>query len=150
MTNEIVPFAEANRFLSMVDKQPFKCWEWLGPRRGSGYGEFSLHKKNHLAHRVMWALTFGESPKQHVLHRCDNPGCVNPLHLMDGSQSDNMRDKIIKGRHRSKSKTGGKLIPEQVRAIRADPRPQSAIAKDFGISQVMVSCIKRGASWRYV
>lgn len=80
----------------------------------------------------------------HVLHRCDNPSCVNPDHLFLG---DNMHDKQMKGRHHKQI-----LSTADVAEIRAAPRyarfSAAAFAERFGVT---VSCIKQvraRASWK--
>lgn len=59
-----------------------------------------------LAHRVAWVLAGNELPAGAcLLHKCDNPACINPLHLFLGSRRDNMHDMTRKGRNK-KSKIG--------------------------------------------
>lgn len=62
------------------------------------------------AHRVAWELTYGPIPNGlRVLHTCDNPRCVNPGHLMLGTQSDNIADSMRKGRFTAHHITGVRL-----------------------------------------
>jgi len=77
-----------------------ECWIWgVTGRRDYEYGSFQYGGKTYRAHRISWALHFGEiGHKLVICHKCDVKGCVNPKHLFMGSQGDNMRDKWAKGR----------------------------------------------------
>lgn len=89
----------AERFNEKVVKTENGCWEWQGRKNANGYGIFTVgHTEKVLAHRMAWKLAYGYMPELHCLHKCDNPGCVNPEHLFLGTQSDNMRDMWDKGR----------------------------------------------------
>jgi hypothetical protein len=75
------------------------CWLWGGGRSENGYGAFYWHGKQTGAHRVAYELVHGSiASDMLVLHKCDNPPCVNPDHLFLGTPQDNMTDKTIKGR----------------------------------------------------
>ena len=80
------------------------CWEWQAGKQKQGYGLFAF-KLGTLAHRCSWMLYCGEIPKGLiVMHICDNVGCVNPLHLRLGTDKDNTRDMLEKGRHTNQKK----------------------------------------------
>jgi DNA invertase Pin-like site-specific DNA recombinase len=99
-----------------------------------------------------------------VLHRCDQPRCVNPAHLFLGTRKDNTQDAITKGRffanrhdHRGGSQPGernprAKLTSGQVYAIRAlkGQGTQQEIARQFGVSQRTVSKIQTGQLWTHL
>lgn len=74
------------------------CWEWSAKRNEDGYGWFRLAGQAQGAHRAAYKLLIGEPGKLHVLHRCDNPPCVNPAHLWLGTNLDNIHDRDAKGR----------------------------------------------------
>jgi len=142
--------------LAHYTKKGAGCWEWTGSRDPNGYGRLNIGGYPALAHRLSWQVHCHEiSPEQHVLHRCDNPACVRPDHLFLGDQADNNHDMIAKGRFSPGVSLGedhghAKLTDDDVRAIRAHPGPQTAIAKQFGISQAQVSDIKRRKSWAHL
>lgn len=79
-----------------------ECWEWRGSRLAGGYGVFLVERKQLGAHRYAWIVAQGAIPDGlHVLHTCDNRGCVNPAHLFLGTHRDNMDDCTRKGRRPS-------------------------------------------------
>lgn len=86
-----------------------ECWLWTACVNGGGYGVFSAwgeRPKMVLAHRFSYFLATGTVPTV-CRHTCDNPPCVNPAHLLDGTHKDNVFDKVRRGRinHRNTNKT---------------------------------------------
>lgn len=134
------------RFFSFVKKTE-SCWLWTGATSALGYGKLSVDGKLRQATAISYFLQHGTWPELFMCHSCDNPPCVNPDHLFPGDHKANHQDMMKKGRQ---GKGSSKLTPEQVLAIRQDARPQSAIAKDFGVSKGAVSCIKLGKTWKHI
>ncbi len=92
---------EVQRFWNFVDKTSY-CWLWTGTQVGKGYGYFRINnpRKKILAHRYSYQLHFGKFPEYlQVMHICDNPLCVNPKHLKTGTNMDNVKDMMNKGRN---------------------------------------------------
>jgi len=90
------------QLLFFTQKTSTGCIEW--PRRigNNGYGRLKANGKFWLAHRYTWTLLVGEIPaNMHVLHKCDNPKCINIEHLFLGTDLDNTLDKIAKGRYKN-------------------------------------------------
>lgn len=146
----------APRFWPKVEKSE-GCWEWRAhrlkrTRHQLDYGRMKAGGGLRLAHRVSWELHFGPIPPgMCVLHRCDNPGCVRPDHLLLGTIADNNADKANKGRSRSGKQ---KLTEGQVRAIRdryaAGGASHASLALEHGVSKAAVSALLAGRSWRNV
>ena len=137
------------RFWSFVWR-PTKggCWIWKGSTACGGYGCFTLPGCiSARAHRVSWELCYGDIPDDmNVLHKCDNPPCVNPEHLWLGTPSDNRMDSVRKGR-------AYKLIEDEVleirRLIKLSLYTQGDIAKKFKINRSSVSLIESYKTWNY-
>jgi hypothetical protein len=141
------------RFWEKVNKTS-TCWWWTGARNNLGYGFIRRRPKTYSAHRLSW--TFANGPIEDslwVLHKCDNPSCVNPDHLFLGTHRDNERDKTEKGRAHRIGTRNAKLTEEQVREIRvlsAAGLSQRKIASQFGVTQVTICNVQRGRSYSYV
>jgi hypothetical protein len=88
------------------------CKIWQGSKRSSGrngqafYPSMRYMGKTIAVTRYIKGVLLGESIEGLcVMHTCDNTLCLNPEHLIVGTHSDNMRDKLAKGRDPNKSKT---------------------------------------------
>jgi len=137
-----------------------RCWLWQGSVRGSnGYGRISVGGVTHQAHRYSWMIHNGEiGAGLFVCHKCDTPLCVNPDHLFLGTHQENMNDCVAKGRTNGGTKTPlrgsknakSKLSESQVALIRSLNWPQRKIASHFGVSQALISKIKRNEMWRHI
>ena len=138
------------RFWSKVDVGlKSQCWSWKGGTSDAGYGRFKLDGKLVSPHRFAYEQLNGPIPEGSgyhgtvVRHQCDTPACVNPYHLQIGSQRENVADMDAKGR-RVSQRPSRVLTPEQIEAIRRDPRVQRIIAAEYGISKTHVCAIKLG------
>ncbi len=124
------------------------CWHWLGTLGSDGYGRIKHHGKTYQAHRFSYESFKGPIPEGLcVLHRCDNPRCVNPTHLVIGTVLDNHRDKVSKGRQGLPIR---KLTVEDVGEIRDAidaGEKRSEIARRFGVCRSTVQDIDKGRSW---
>lgn len=147
-------------FWTHVERTP-GCWLWTGEKNSKGYGRFRKNGQWHLAHRFSWEAFKGPlSDGLCVLHRCDNPRCVNPKHLFLGTQTDNMRDCANKGRlvlpeqkAEGTQHYSAKLTEDDVRAIRrrfASGEGQRCIAESFGLKRTTIAAITQGRTWKHV
>ena len=85
-----------------------RCWAWSGTKDKHGYGHVNYGGEYWLAHRLSWFLAKGARPKMALLHSCpggDNPNCVNPEHLREGTALDNTRDMMNRDGHYTQRRT---------------------------------------------
>lgn len=151
----------AERFWQYVNKTD-SCWLWTGATSRGGYGVINAggnSDKILRAPRVSWALHNGPIPDGlSICHRCDNPPCVNPLHLFVGTIRDNNVDMWRKGRQSPPPQLIGsqnpqaKLTAQQVQEIRARYKRgtrQVACVREYGIAQSLIWRIVHGRTWQY-
>lgn len=149
--------SSADRLLRYTPVRPENgCWEWAGAKFPTGYGAVRHDNRTLRAHRVAYEIWVGPIPAEAMLrHTCDNYGCVNPAHLVPGSAQDNSDDMTTRWRsligstnHESKLTEGD--VAQIRRLLRTTTLSQQAIADRFGVSQVLVSRIKRRMAWKHV
>lgn len=129
------------------------CWEWNKDWKRGGYGLLWHDGKNRQAHRVSYAAFSGPIPDGMVVrHTCDNPGCINPDHLVVGTIADNVADREERGRRDVKGEQIGtsKLTETDVLAIRASTLPSGALARKYGVHPTNIWAIRSGKSWRHL
>lgn len=156
------------RFLVKVDKTS-DCWLWTGEISNKGYGRFRYKGSRVSAHRVSYTLFKGEIRGLCVLHKCDNPRCVNPDHLFLGTHRDNLMDAIKKGRHMVGDKNPCRIHPEIIRRGEnhnmaklnnaeveyikkelANGVNITTLSKKFNVSLTTICDIKNGRSWNTI
>lgn len=97
-----IPLAERFAKYLPESRADDECWEWTGACDYHGYGRLNLGRHGQgigKAHRISYEIHVAPIPKgMIVLHRCDNPPCVNPSHLRLGTMSDNTQDMLVKRR----------------------------------------------------
>jgi len=159
-----------DRFWSKVSRcGDDECWEWKAKRDKDGYGRFwdgtftpSGNGRMVGAHQFSLSIATGEERGDRwVLHRCDNPPCVNPKHLYFGTVVDNSRDMISRGRGGKKPHDpafcgerigGSRLTTEQVIEIKSagSDVQNTQLAAVYGVRPTTISQIRRGGSWKHI
>lgn len=145
-----------------------ECWEWTAGTDAYGYGRFF---SDHQDRAHVWSYRHHAGPIPsglHVMHRCDNPPCVNPAHLSLGHPIDNVADKCSKGRqiagdrHYSKSRVmprgadhvnstlSDNVVREMRAAYLAGGISQRVLAARYGISQGYASTVLTRKRREYV
>lgn len=127
---------------------------------GLGYGSLSLHGKKARAHRAVYCKHHGLVAEDIVglviRHTCDNARCINPDHLVLGTQQDNMDDKCLRGRHpKGVQHHKAILSVDDVAFIRANYVRYSkewgttALARMLGVHYTSVHKVVRGTTWSH-
>ena len=142
----------ADRFWDKVRKTD-TCWIWTGALNAQGYGVIDIDGVNRRAHRFVLEMNGQQLPSDMmVLHKCDNPPCVNPDHLFLGSQTDNVKDMRDKSRasdyftQKAHDHPASRLTEDDVENIKAlkGKISQKEIGAMYGIAQQTVSKIHTG------
>lgn len=150
---------EVSRFWSKVIILSIdNCWEWQGGINHDGYGNFYTNSDHIFAHIFSWESTFGKitNKDSRVLHKCDNPKCVNPNHLFLGTQQDNIQDMMNKGRqgHRFGRVNGRTVLSEsdvyEIRKLREGGMTYKGIAKKKNVSEGCVNHVLNGRHWTWL
>lgn len=134
------------------------CWEWTGSIDENGYGNLTWRTDGtqiNKAHRVAYGAFRAHPGKLHVLHTCDNRACCNVSHMFLGTNSDNVQDKVAKGRQaRGSGHACAKMAEEEVLEIRqmfADGYTRKEIAFVFDeLSYRAIANIIQRTNWTHI
>lgn len=138
-----------------VDKET-GCQEWIAALNSDGYGKFGIDGSWVLAHRFSWTLVYGSIPcGMLILHKCNNPKCVNPSHLYVGTDADNARDMLEadpycrSGEANNRAKLSNSNVIE-IRRLLSEGVMQKDIAPIFGVHSGSISKIANGKIWNHI
>ena len=162
MSRKFSPLKE--RLLQATTIDGNGCWICsigVGVGISNRYGQVMIGGGTRISmpnHRAAWVVYRGPIPKgMCVLHTCDTPSCINPSHLFLGSQADNVRDMIAKGRSPDRKGEKGSaayLTAEQVLEIRflwdAGLHTQRQISERCGVNVSNVKSIIYRHSWKHI
>ncbi len=147
----------ASRLFANTKKEE-SCWVWQASRNLYNYGQMRVDIGVRNAHRISYVLHHGPIPANtEVLHKCDNPPCVNPAHLFLGTHVDNIRDMDQKGRRRpvkGESHYHAKLSERQVLEMRERYAKggitKTALGREYGVNDRSACMIINRKTWRHV
>lgn len=145
------------RFWAYTEKRG-DCLVWTGAVNKNGYGCIRINGKSITASRKAFELSKGKIPNGlFILHRCDNPLCVNPEHLFAGTHRDNMHDRDSKGRmggvaisSKGEGNVKAKLTAVDVLTIRSSAEGSRKLGKQYGVDRVTIQGIRRRSIWRHI
>lgn len=148
------------RFDAKVVRQDDGCWIWVGSIGEDGYGRLYVGGTRHMdkAHRVALFFKTGRFPTGVVRHTCDVRACCNPDHVVEGTQLENVRDMIQKGRQvqvlgsrRGTAKLTEKSVADARREWAEGRWPtKKACADAYGVDESTMAKALCGQTWKHV
>lgn len=156
-------WAKVNKAGPRIAHMPTDCWVWTGSHdtvqseKMIGYGLSWRGGRWEKAHRVSWELEYGRRPAALIRHQCDNPRCVRPDHLLEGTDADNAADKVSRNRQqRLKGEAHGRalLTEEDVQMLRETYVPRNvtlkSLADQLGVTIQTVHAAITGRNWSHL
>lgn len=126
------------------------CWEWRGNLNDTGYGRVCHGSQVLNAHRVVAEMKYGKLPSHIVArHTCDNRPCVNPAHIIIGTQRDNVHD-MRWGRSKNPIKKLTEQDVTKMRELYSSGVGTARLADMFNITRSHVWSVVTRRSWGYV
>jgi len=154
------PFQRFKKYIKVIQRDyETPCWEWQRSLSKKGYGKFKVNSQNVSAHVFSYEYFKGKIPKGlQVHHKCNNPSCCNPDHLVLGTHQDNMNYKVKCNRQcKGISINTAKLTSSDILSIRAMYNDNKGVfgiinqlAKQFKINRNQISAIINRKAWKHI
>lgn len=129
-----------HRFLKFIEEVDSGCIVWTSTKNRQGYGKFFYKNKQYPAHRASLELFNGiDAGSDLVLHKCDNPSCVNPEHLYVGTHKQNVKDAMVRDRWVGHVRLSARTVREIKERYAFGGITQQKLADEYGIHQTQVS-----------
>lgn len=118
-------------------------------------GYFQVVRKGKLIrlHRYTYQLFKGNFDEELIVrHTCDNNLCINPEHLILGTDDDNVRDRVERNRSAIGVDNGrSKLNEDDVRFIRkCQDKNNTELGKMFNVDRKSIRNVKDFITWQHV
>ena len=129
------------------------CWICTSHKpTGSGYPVITINGKQYSIHRYMYEMYKHAITKDVIRHICDNPLCINPEHLIEGTHNDNVQDRVARNRSAVGINNGrSKLTEKEVLIIFNDNiTPKVQLAKKYKIDPKVIRDIKQKKKWKHI
>lgn len=132
-----------------------KCILWTKSKTPRGYGVCRIKGKLFLAHRLALAKKLGRPIKKGYCccHSCDNTSCINPEHLFEATQSENILDMFNKNRQKFDINNlyAPKLTVNKVKEIKKRRGENTLkLAQHFGVGRRAIQSIFSGRTWKHI
>jgi hypothetical protein len=144
---------QLKNFNDKIDKG-YRCWIWTAYKTEKGYGQFNLNGESILSHRISYKIHNGSPKGNMVLHKCDNPNCVNPNHLYLGDNSKNIKDAHESGliTETGEQNNRSKITESEAKEIIKMKGKEYAkdLAKKYPVSKNQIYKIWSGERWGHL
>lgn len=152
---ELKMYNQLNKNFKRLDNG---CIEFTGHTDIKGYGKINVSGKTERTHRVSYHLfnkSILGSPDRQVLHKCDNPSCINPHHLYEGTNSDNVKDRVKRnrgavGERIHLSKYSEEFVLELKEYYKISGRSMRQCGRDYNIPESSAVHILCGRNWKHI
>jgi hypothetical protein len=166
--NELTTYQQ---FLKMLHSMPDgdACLVWPFGKISTGYGATLVLGKMRTVHRLAWEIVKGPIPEGlFVLHHCDNRPCFRVDHLFLGTNADNIRDRVNKGRFVKGSRVHkqplrglavgerhpfSKLTDESVQEIRRRfhaGETYSQLLREYPVRRQSLMAVVKRHTWKHI
>ena len=130
------------------------CWNITSHKKPNNrdYPTISINRKAWGVSRAVYSAVYGGLHSRDIVrHKCDNPMCMNPDHLIAGTKKDNTQDMLERGRESRWSNGKGRnghrqvLSIEEIVQIKESPLSSYKLAEIYPVSSVQIRRIRNGS-----